>query len=196
MRLFEFMIAVLIAIVLGSFIALLVEVKPDWSQAFQGYIPSAGIVNNGGLYTAVGILGATVMPHALYLGSKVATMRRVEPSDYERLSSTTDLSSDTSSEGYALPSAVAAKPSLKCVEAHLPYAQFDIAFSLMAFAVVINSAILIVSSAVFFYGADSDVTGAAAGGVSSLFDGYKLVRDVVGVGTFDSLESTSLPNLY
>lgn len=57
MRMFELMIGVLVLVVLGSFVALLVKVEPVWGDAFRGYIPSADIVNNGGLYNAVGILG-------------------------------------------------------------------------------------------------------------------------------------------
>lgn len=54
MQIFELMIAVLVLTVLGSFIALLVRVSPDWGQAFLGFIPSAGIVNNGAVFIAVG----------------------------------------------------------------------------------------------------------------------------------------------
>lgn len=56
MRLFELMIGVLMVVVLGSFIALLVKIQPVWSDVFVGYVPSAGIVNNGGIYSAVGLV--------------------------------------------------------------------------------------------------------------------------------------------
>lgn len=72
------------------------------------------------------------------------------------------------------------RPTLACVRAHLGHAQFDIAGSLLGFAVVINSAILIVSAAVFYYG---DGAGVGQGGVTDLFDAYELIRKVVGPGS-------------
>ncbi|QRV90249.1 hypothetical protein RhiJN_18267 [Ceratobasidium sp. AG-Ba] len=43
------------------------------------YLPSKTLLQPGALYTSVGILGATVMPHALFLGSSLATLDRVSP---------------------------------------------------------------------------------------------------------------------
>jgi metal iron transporter len=54
MRLFELMLGLLVLVVLGSFVALLVEVNPKWKDVFHGYVPSSGIVDNGGIYIAVG----------------------------------------------------------------------------------------------------------------------------------------------
>jgi metal iron transporter len=71
MRCFELLIGLLVLTVLGSFVALLVKVSPDWGDVFYGYVPSNGIVKGGGIYIAVGIIGATVMPHAFFIGSKV-----------------------------------------------------------------------------------------------------------------------------
>ncbi|MDJ1503009.1 Nramp family divalent metal transporter [Cytophagaceae bacterium BD1B2-1] len=51
--------------------------QPDIAQLSKGFIPSAQIVTNPSmLYIAIGILGATVMPHNLYLHSSVAKMRK------------------------------------------------------------------------------------------------------------------------
>lgn len=82
MRMFELLIGLLVLCVLGSFVAMLVKVGPDWGDAFKGYLPSSGIISNGAIYIAVGIIGATVMPHAFYIGSKMACMRRLKPEDY------------------------------------------------------------------------------------------------------------------
>jgi len=64
MRLFELLIGLLVLTVLGSFVALLVEVEPVWRDAFHGYIPSSGIINNGGVYIAVGYV--VTLPSTLY----------------------------------------------------------------------------------------------------------------------------------
>lgn len=54
MRMFELVIGVLVLVVLASFIALLVKVEPNWGDAFFGYIPGPGMIDNGGLFIAVG----------------------------------------------------------------------------------------------------------------------------------------------
>jgi len=58
MHMFEIALCTLVMIVLASFVVLLVRVKPDWGDVFHGYIPGSGVINNGGLYIAVGIIGA------------------------------------------------------------------------------------------------------------------------------------------
>lgn len=51
--------------------------RPDWGGVFRGFIPTAQIVRNPAeLYIALGILGATVMPHNLYLHSSIIQTRR------------------------------------------------------------------------------------------------------------------------
>ncbi|PZV09096.1 MAG: divalent metal cation transporter, partial [Leptolyngbya sp.] len=75
------------AIVLGlvSTIALcfLVEIlltKPNWSAVALGYVPQLDILKNPNkLYLAVSILGATVMPHNLYLHSAIVQTRVYQP---------------------------------------------------------------------------------------------------------------------
>jgi len=58
-------------------IAFLIEVilaRPDWHGLVHGFIPS--LPDSGALYIAIGILGATVMPHNLYLHSSLVQTRR------------------------------------------------------------------------------------------------------------------------
>ena len=50
--------------------------KPDLTQMATGLIPQ---LNSESLYVAIGILGATVMPHNLYLHSSIVQTRRYEP---------------------------------------------------------------------------------------------------------------------
>ncbi|MEW6363967.1 MAG: Nramp family divalent metal transporter [Acidobacteriota bacterium] len=49
--------------------------KPDWGQIVTGFAPS--LPGEGALYLATGILGATVMPHNLYLHSALVQSRRI-----------------------------------------------------------------------------------------------------------------------
>ncbi|KZT61260.1 natural resistance-associated macrophage protein [Calocera cornea HHB12733] len=75
-RLFEAGIVLLCLAVLGCFVVLLVRVGPEWGEAFKGYLPNGAIFQPNGLYISIGILGATVMPHAIFLGSALATQAR------------------------------------------------------------------------------------------------------------------------
>jgi manganese transport protein len=57
----------------------LVLAKPVLGDVMHGFVPSTEILRNGSmLYVAVGILGATVMPHNLYLHSSIVQTRRYE----------------------------------------------------------------------------------------------------------------------
>ncbi|CAE6494989.1 unnamed protein product [Rhizoctonia solani] len=78
-RLFEIILMVLVFIVFGIFIVLLIKIKPNAGDVIVGYLPSKTLLQSGALYTSIGILGATVMPHAIFLGSSLATLDRVSP---------------------------------------------------------------------------------------------------------------------
>jgi manganese transport protein len=78
-RRLEALVIVLIATVGLCFLFELILAKPAIGAVMRGFIPSAQIVANPEmLYIAIGILGATVMPHNLYLHSSVVQTRRYE----------------------------------------------------------------------------------------------------------------------
>jgi len=78
-RLLEALVVVLIATIAGCFLFEIVISRPDWSAIAHGFVPSAAILaDKDQLYIAIGILGATVMPHNLYLHSSVVQTRRYE----------------------------------------------------------------------------------------------------------------------
>jgi manganese transport protein len=80
-RYIEAFIIVLIATIAGCFAIELLLSKPDWNAALAGYIPTFEILRNPNmLYIAIGILGATVMPHNLYLHSSIVQTRAIDPS--------------------------------------------------------------------------------------------------------------------
>lgn len=75
-RYLEAFIIALMTIIAGCFIAQIMMAQPDFSAVLQGYIPTAEVVMNPAmLYIAIGILGATVMPHNLYLHSSIVQTR-------------------------------------------------------------------------------------------------------------------------
>jgi manganese transport protein len=67
-------------VVIGiCFAAELVMAKPDWMGVAKGFVPNPQIIQNPEmLYIAIGILGATVMPHNLYLHSSVVQTRQFD----------------------------------------------------------------------------------------------------------------------
>jgi manganese transport protein len=73
-RLIEAIVAVLIATIAGCFAFEIFLAKPDSVQVLHGLIPH---LNGENLYIAVAILGATVMPHNLYLHSALVQTRRI-----------------------------------------------------------------------------------------------------------------------
>lgn len=75
-RKIEAIVGVLIFTVLVIFVFEVYLSSPDVSSLFAGFIPSSEIVTNKGvLYIALGIIGATIMPHNLYLHSSIVQSR-------------------------------------------------------------------------------------------------------------------------
>lgn len=73
----EAVVGLLILVIAGSFAVELYLARPDPSEVARGFLPSAEILRDKGqLYIAVGILGATVMPHNLYLHSSIVQTRK------------------------------------------------------------------------------------------------------------------------
>lgn len=78
-RYIEAFVISLIAIIAGCFALEMVISKPEISGVLGGFVPSAEIISNPQmLYIALGILGATVMPHNLYLHSSIVQTRKFE----------------------------------------------------------------------------------------------------------------------
>src|SRR6058998_1601113 len=78
-RLLEALVVALIATIAGCFLFEIVISRPDLGAVAGGFLPSASILADPDkLYIAIGILGATVMPHNLYLHSSVVQTRAYE----------------------------------------------------------------------------------------------------------------------
>ena len=76
-RYVEALVVALIVAIAGSFAIELWLAKPDLGDVALGFIPRGEILSNSSmLYIAIGILGATVMPHNLYLHSSIVQTRR------------------------------------------------------------------------------------------------------------------------
>ena len=75
-RIIESIVGGLIFIILGCFVYEIIYSNPDIFPLLNGLIPEKEIITNPSmLYIAIGILGATVMPHNLYLHSSIVQTR-------------------------------------------------------------------------------------------------------------------------
>ena len=68
----------LVVTIAACFAVELMLVGPDWAAVAQGFLPRPAVLQDSrALYLAIGILGATVMPHNLYLHSSIVQTRAV-----------------------------------------------------------------------------------------------------------------------
>jgi len=84
-RLIEAFVVTLIASIAACFAYEIFWAQPLWREAARGFIPHAELLRNREmLYIAIGILGATVMPHNLYLHSSIVQTRAFGASSRDR----------------------------------------------------------------------------------------------------------------
>ena len=85
---FRYIEAFIMALLLVIFLCFAVQialVDPEWGQVIRGFAPTTEIVKNPEmLYIALGIIGATVMPHNLYLHSGIVQTRAIGESEAEK----------------------------------------------------------------------------------------------------------------
>ncbi|MEO6683352.1 MAG: Nramp family divalent metal transporter [Ginsengibacter sp.] len=79
MRKMEAFIIGLVVIVMGAFFIQVFMAGPDIGEIAKGLIPS--LPDSESLYIAIGIIGATVMPHNLYLHSALVQSRKIDRTD-------------------------------------------------------------------------------------------------------------------
>lgn len=75
-RSLEVIVFILCLLIAGVFVYELIAVKPEWIKVAQGLYPKPEIITNPDiLYNAIGIIGATCMPHSLFLHSSIIQTR-------------------------------------------------------------------------------------------------------------------------
>ncbi|MEO6539322.1 MAG: Nramp family divalent metal transporter [Ferruginibacter sp.] len=80
MRKMEAFIIALVAIIAIAFLIQVTLAQPSIPEIAKGFIPS--FPDSNALYIAIGIIGATVMPHNLYLHSALVQSRKIEKTDF------------------------------------------------------------------------------------------------------------------
>ncbi|CCF58859.1 hypothetical protein KAFR_0F02620 [Kazachstania africana CBS 2517] len=127
-RAFEIFVSVLVCCTCLCFVLEMFKISvPNKLELFRGFFPTKVIFKEKqALYISLGILGATVMPHSLYLGSSIVKPRLTE---YDQ-------------KKYGR---VEARPSLSAIKYALHYSYAELIISLFLIATFVNSAILIVA---------------------------------------------------
>jgi len=178
LRAFEFLVIVLVLAVVVCFcIQLSLLQDTSVGEVFRGYLPSGVLIEQNALYQACGILGATVMPHSLYLGSGIVQARLFDFDKQSGLlpptprvdSAVSSVNADSvgSSRKIYMPSVTAIQHSLK-------YSVAELVICLFTFALFVNSAILIVAGA-SLYGAPEALD-------ADLFGIHRLLSSSIGKG--------------
>lgn len=147
-RLFEYAVALLVLCVVVCFCVELGLMPPvNARHLFRGFAPSKEMFKNNGMYTACSILGATVMPHSLFLGSGLVQPRLREydvENGYVKLQ--TNASSETETELEDQEDALFKyRPTAQAIKYAMKYSIAELAITLFTFALFVNSAILIVA---------------------------------------------------
>lgn len=145
LRVFESFVVLLVLAVAVCFCIQMSFIRnTSAGDVFRGYLPSSAIVQQQGLYQACGILGATVMPHSLYLGSGMPQPRLKEYDEKKGLLLRPQVpdgdTPDDNKKAAYVPSPAAIRHCYK-------YSVIELAASLFTFALFINSAILVIAGA-------------------------------------------------
>ncbi|KAJ6090631.1 hypothetical protein N7499_003345 [Penicillium canescens] len=154
LRYFEmFIISLVLAVVFCFCIQMSLIRVTTPGEVFKGYLPSKSLIESEAIYQACGILGVTVMPHSLYLGSGIVQPRLREYDERSRLlprqlTSGYSVLDDGIDKGYYVPSLGAIKHSLTV-------SILELAISLFTFALFVSSAILMVAGASLYNNPDA-----------------------------------------
>jgi metal iron transporter len=142
-RWFEAGISILVLGVVVCFIFQLAQTPHiDGIEVLKGFIPSKVIFSNDGIFASIGILGATVMPHALFLGSYVA-LPRVREFDLQHHPER--IQRDINGDDYKYW-----QPSLAAIKSTLSWSIAELVISLSTIATFVNAAILIVAGSAIY----------------------------------------------
>ena len=178
-RKIEAFIVALLLIIAGCFAFELFHARPDMGAVLAGLVPSPGIVTDPAkLYLAIGILGATVMPHNLYLHSSIVQTRAFEPTDAGKAEAAKLATLDST---IALGLAFFINAAILVVAAAVFHtagrtevAEIDEAYRLLAPMMGVGAASIVFGVALLASGQNSTVTGTLAGQI--VMEGFLNLR--------------------
>ena len=179
---FRVLEAVVVTLILGMAGAFAIELwlsKPDLVAALNGFVPTVQILRDPGmLYIAVGILGATVMPHNLYLHSSIVQTRQYADSHAARSEAIRFATIDST---FALTTALFINAAILVVAAatfhgtaFASVADIGDAYKLLAPLLGTSLASALFAIALLFSGQNSTLTGTLAGQI--VMEGFLNIR--------------------
>lgn len=176
MRKLEAFIISLIAIIGGCFLIEIFFAKPSLRPVLHGFVPY--LPNHAALYIAIGIIGATVMPHNLYLHSALVQTRKI---NRDKLSIKKALRFNNADSAIALNVAFFVNAAILVlagavffVSGHHQIATLQDAHQLLAPLMGTKWASLLFAVALIASGQSSTVTGTLAGQI--VMEGYLKLR--------------------
>jgi manganese transport protein len=169
-RWLEALVFGLIVLIVGCFGVQIVLADPVWGEVLRGYIPASSIVTDRQqLYIAMGIIGATVMPHNLYLHTALVQSRDVGRSLAEKREAVRFAGIDST---VALTLALLINSAILILAAatfhaggHTDVAEIQDAYQLMAPLLGSGLAAILFAVALLFCGLNATVTATLAGQV-------------------------------
>jgi manganese transport protein len=175
----ETLVIALLMVVALCFAAQIALADPDWGAVLRGFAPTTDIIEQPGmLYLALGIIGATVMPHNLYLHSGIVQTRAVGETESERREAIRHASLDSS---IALMLALTINASLLILAAatfhaagRTDVAELGEAHSLLAPMLGSTSASTLFAIALIACGLNSTVTATLSGQI--VMEGFLDIR--------------------
>jgi manganese transport protein len=167
-RLLEALVITLVATVGACFLFEILIAKPDAGEVFAGFIPSVDLLRDRRmLYIGIGILGATVMPHNLYLHSSIVQTRRYELTSTGKREAVRYAFLDST---IALSFALFINAAILIVAAatfhrtgHSDVAEIDQAYTLLTPLLGVTGASAVFALALLASGQNSTLTGTLAG---------------------------------
>lgn len=175
----ELLVVLLILGIAGSFAVELYLARPDWPELAKGFVPKAETVADPGmLYIAIGILGATVMPHNLYLHSSIVQTRKYGDDSESRRTAVRFASIDSA---IALTSALFINGAILVMAAavfhgtgHEDVADISDAYKLLAPLLGTTAASVLFAVALLLSGQNATLTGTLAGQI--VMEGFLSIR--------------------
>jgi manganese transport protein len=178
-RYVEALVVLLIVGIAGSFAVELALAKPDLTGVLKGAVPSTAILRDPAmLYIAVSILGATVMPHNLYLHSSIVQTRKYKDDLGSRKEAVRFATIDST---FALMSALFLNGAILVMAAatfhgtgHETVADISDAYLLLAPLLGTSLASTLFAVALLFSGQNATLTGTLAGQI--VMEGFLNIR--------------------
>lgn len=175
----EALVICLVATIGLCFAAEILFSRPDMGGVLLGYVPKVEILSNPAmLYIAIGILGATVMPHNLYLHSSIVQTRDWEPSPEKKWEAITFSTIDST---VALSFALFINSAILIVSAatfhfsgYTEVAEIQDAYKLLSPLLGVSAASAIFALALLASGQSSTLTATLAGQI--VMEGFLQLR--------------------